>query len=313
MSEDKARGGRAGSKDHVGISHKEVVIEVIARHMPVDDAAELAERTRKHSFLIQRLQIPFAWIQAARAPYEHYKKNYVEEVSCLLDSNQWESAHQVLLQFLVCPLVLVLFCGAPLEDEERGRRGETMLEASEVQYQQENLQVGKVHAKLNEFLSKLYENRGYLKDWSNRGGIFYDYLHIRSTLQKIEHDNFNAKDILNLPHPPSILSKSLRDIEVLISRLSHWSLPLPRDGQEAAQQMACRDEMTADLHAIASRANATIRKVQEKTSRIMTREVGTHFQGIKLKEDYLRGQLESFATNFLSVVATSLRQPAGEI
>lgn len=43
----------------------------------------------------------------ASARYYHYKKNYLEEVKCYVQSDEWESAHSVLVQYLACPILLL--------------------------------------------------------------------------------------------------------------------------------------------------------------------------------------------------------------
>lgn len=50
--------------------------------------------------------MPELWLKAAEATYEHYQQNYARELVLLLESLQWEAAHTVLMERLVCQYIL---------------------------------------------------------------------------------------------------------------------------------------------------------------------------------------------------------------
>jgi hypothetical protein len=67
---------------------------------------------------MQKLHVPDQWLKCAEAVYEHYQQNYGRELVLLLESMQWEAAHSVLMERLVCRYILA----------ERGKELRTHLE-----------------------------------------------------------------------------------------------------------------------------------------------------------------------------------------
>jgi hypothetical protein len=110
--------------------------EILSRHIP-----DIIDHPEKRTFLTQELQIPETWIKAAEATYQHYKKNYRTELQLLLESEQWEASHTVLMNNLLYQLIL----------HEKAEE-------------------------LTRILSILIKQKHQLKEWHSRGGLFLNYL-----------------------------------------------------------------------------------------------------------------------------------------
>jgi hypothetical protein len=115
---------------------EEAFKEILSRHVP-----DFIEHPEKRLFLSKELLIPETWIKAAEATYQHYKKNYEAELNLLLESEQWEAAHSVLMKHLLYELLL-----------------------------HENSQ------ELTRILDALCLHQTQLQEWPSKGGLFLDYL-----------------------------------------------------------------------------------------------------------------------------------------
>jgi len=112
--------------------------EILSRHVP-DFVADV----KKRNFLTRELQIPETWIKVAEATYQHYKKNYIVELELLIDSEQWEAAHSLLMNNLLFRLIL-----------------------------------NEKSADLIRVLEILANQKAHLKEWYGRGGLFLVYLNL---------------------------------------------------------------------------------------------------------------------------------------
>jgi hypothetical protein len=125
--------------------------QILSRHVP-----DFIDRPAKRNFLTQALLIPESWIKAAEATYQHYKKNYEAELNLLLESEQWEAAHNVLMKHLLYELLL-----------------------------HENSH------ELNRILETLCLHRTQLQEWPNKGGLFLEYLKLNEKCKIFYSSNNN--------------------------------------------------------------------------------------------------------------------------
>jgi len=128
--------------------------EILSRHVP-----DFIEHPEKRDFLTKELKIPETWIKAAEATFQHYKKNYEAELNLLLESEQWEAAHCVLMKHLLYELLL-----------------------------HENSQ------ELRRILDALCLRQTQLQEWPNKGGLFLDYLKLDEKCRTFISSNIKKQD-----------------------------------------------------------------------------------------------------------------------
>lgn len=159
-------------------------------------------------------------------------------------------------------------------------------------------------ATLTTFLDRLSKNTSSLRvcrktvndsntsqSWATRGGIFSEFLRLRSSVNKLKQQQ--QEGVAHTFSP----EKLKLEITQLSDRLkSSWSITAENDRILCLRQTACYDEMCAELHSMA----VYITKLVDKQHKKSNFAVATHFQPFDLKEDYLHEQLEILTAEFLS-------------
>ena len=83
-------------------------------------------------------------------------------MKCLLDSEQWERAHDILVRFLISPLLLVELKKSKSHEGERQK--EVMMDVEST----ETPDNGHILRSLISFLTKLRQNKAYLQVYVNK-------------------------------------------------------------------------------------------------------------------------------------------------
>eukprot|EP01126_Amoeba_proteus_P054877 TRINITY_DN6773_c0_g2_i7.p1 TRINITY_DN6773_c0_g2~~TRINITY_DN6773_c0_g2_i7.p1 ORF type:complete len:872 (+),score=187.74 TRINITY_DN6773_c0_g2_i7:586-3201(+) len=293
--------------------NQNLVKDVLARNMFVSTQDELLLRDQKLLF-VEGLGVPTSWVKYAQAPFEHYHNNYVEEVRCLLLSSQWESAHTVLVQNLVHSILLIhsenlvvpFHVLDPEEEEEEDDGDDTLLTV------------------LARFLVTLFRHRTQLQGWSERGGIFYDYLKIHSLFGKMER-HFNhyqqqeEEDLVTDEDTHTellFLSNNLKGLLLTsIETLKKWHIPVDTDKIKNVQLRVCKDNMSSKLHSMMGRIlfvkrvmTPTVHTVAAgddddadvTTTTMPSVDVESKLVSLSIPEDQTRKHLTRLTSNFLA-------------
>lgn len=131
------------------------------------------------------------------------------------------------------------------------------------------------------------------QDWSIRGGVVYDYLRLRSTVNKLKR----------APNPAMRVSEKLRDeIRALAERVKSWSIPVEKNDRILTLcHTAVYDAMRADLHQMTVYINQLTSPVkQPHVQKKENFDVALQFASMNLTKDHVRGQLETLTSDFLS-------------
>ncbi|XP_015116191.1 nuclear pore complex protein Nup98-Nup96 [Diachasma alloeum] len=86
----------------VGIRRK-AVLDLLSRHVQIDEDPEYVGR---ETFLVEQLEIPSMWINEAKAVKALAVKRYGEAAWYLLQAQQWNQAHGVIIQHLAADAVI---------------------------------------------------------------------------------------------------------------------------------------------------------------------------------------------------------------
>ncbi|XP_063987774.1 nuclear pore complex protein Nup98-Nup96 [Diachasmimorpha longicaudata] len=155
----------------VGIRRK-AVLDLLSRHVQIDEDPEYVER---ETFLVKELEIPSMWIDEAKAVKALAVKRYGEAAWYLLQAQQWNQAHDVIIQHLAADAVI-----------------------------NENYEY------LRDLLGPLVpaECHNLVNGWSHQGQLLWDYMEIAGEIESF----VKAKDVGKIGYRLEMLQPQLSSL-----------------------------------------------------------------------------------------------------
>jgi len=184
------------------------VREIVSRHIG-ELLADGSGATEKEHFLVETLGIPVMWLHEFKSYYYRSLRDPNNEVQHLLRSQQWDSAHHVVITHL-----------APL-----------MFLRSPAQFDETTTDVWPPG--LKDMLLQLRAKSDHIMDWEYGGRVFLDFF---TLAQEIVDVTAATKDLVEQPNPPSESVRSLINRLTLCDklcaqlgeRLASWGADLER-------------------------------------------------------------------------------------
>ncbi|XP_011308001.1 nuclear pore complex protein Nup98-Nup96 [Fopius arisanus] len=157
--------------DNAGI-RKKAVLDLLSRHVQIDEDPEYIER---ENFLKEQLEIPSIWINEAKAVKALAVKRFGEAAWYLLQAQQWNQAHRIIIQHLAADAVI-----------------------------NEN------YAYLRSLLMPIVppECHNLVNGWSHQGQLLWDYMEIAGEIEQVVKD----KDLGNIGYRLELLQPQLSSL-----------------------------------------------------------------------------------------------------
>ncbi|XP_076757101.1 nuclear pore complex protein Nup98-96 isoform X2 [Xylocopa sonorina] len=85
---------------------KTAVMNILQRHVEIDDVADSLNSIEREKFLREELGIPSTWINQAKAVKSYVAKRYGKAAFHFIQAEQWNTAHEIIIEHLAADAII---------------------------------------------------------------------------------------------------------------------------------------------------------------------------------------------------------------
>nr|XP_033206829.1 nuclear pore complex protein Nup98-Nup96 isoform X2 [Bombus vancouverensis nearcticus] len=85
---------------------KTAVMNLLQRHVEIDDASDCPDFIERETFLREELGIPSIWIHHAKAVKSYVAKRYGKAAFYFIQAEQWNKAHEIIIEYLAADVII---------------------------------------------------------------------------------------------------------------------------------------------------------------------------------------------------------------
>ncbi|XP_017760409.1 PREDICTED: nuclear pore complex protein Nup98-Nup96 isoform X3 [Eufriesea mexicana] len=85
---------------------KTAVMNLLQRHVEVDDTVDFPDPIEREKFLREELGIPSIWIHQAKAVKSYVAKRYGKAAFYFIQAEQWNTAHEIIIEHLAADVII---------------------------------------------------------------------------------------------------------------------------------------------------------------------------------------------------------------